>query len=214
MKGMPLSELVPNTYFDRPVYLDKGFILLTRLAGHAGPGQETAEMEVRGGLLRRVAQGLPRLHVRRGDVERRAPAIDEDIRANRQTASARTFYSEFSAFTASLFAKYVSDGVMNLGEVTDWVKKAMQVVHDNRDSLLRFVDMSAEGDRYLISHAVNTTILSIAIGDYLKAPPHRLIELGNACLLHEIGCSSSRPSCAAPRSPSTTTSARCLPRIR
>jgi hypothetical protein len=30
-------------------------------------------------------------------------------------------------------------------------------------------------------------ILALIIGDYLKAPPHRLIELGNACLLHEIG---------------------------
>ncbi len=29
MKGVPLNELVPNTYFDQPVFLDKGFILLT-----------------------------------------------------------------------------------------------------------------------------------------------------------------------------------------
>jgi len=81
----------------------------------------------------------------------------------------------------------VSDGVMRLGETTEMIKKTIQMVHDNRDSLLRFVDNDAEGDRYLISHAVNTTILSIAMGEFLKAPPHRLIELGNACLLHEIG---------------------------
>ncbi|HVP19178.1 MAG TPA: HD-GYP domain-containing protein, partial [Spirochaetia bacterium] len=113
--------------------------------------------------------------------------IDEDIRAGKQASASRAFYSELSGFAASLFAGYVSDGAMNLGEVTVWVKKTIQMVHDNRDSLLRFVDRNAEGDRYLISHAVNTTILSIAIGEYLKAPPHRLIELGNACLVHEIG---------------------------
>ncbi len=67
------------------------------------------------------------------------------------------------------------------------MKKAIQIVRDNRDYLLRFLDTSAEGDRYMITHAVNTTILALAIGDYLKSPPHRLIELGNACILHEIG---------------------------
>jgi len=61
------------------------------------------------------------------------------------------------------------------------------MVHDNRDYLLRFLEVGADSERYLITHAVNTTILALAIGDYLKAPPHRLIELGNACLLHEIG---------------------------
>ena len=61
------------------------------------------------------------------------------------------------------------------------------MVHDNRDFLLRFFDMGADGDRYLITHAVNSTILALAVSDYLKTPPHRLIELGNACLLHEIG---------------------------
>ena len=29
MKSIPLSELVPNRYFDQPVYLDKSFLLLT-----------------------------------------------------------------------------------------------------------------------------------------------------------------------------------------
>jgi HD-GYP domain-containing protein (c-di-GMP phosphodiesterase class II) len=71
--------------------------------------------------------------------------------------------------------------------MTDWVKKAIQMVHENRDFLLRFFDVAADPERYVITHAVNTTILALAIGEYLKMPPHRLIELGNACLLHEIG---------------------------
>jgi HD-GYP domain-containing protein (c-di-GMP phosphodiesterase class II) len=40
---------------------------------------------------------------------------------------------------------------------------------------------------YLTSHSVRSTIISIVIGTYLKLPPHRLIELGVAALLHEIG---------------------------
>ncbi|MGA2614244.1 MAG: HD-GYP domain-containing protein [Spirochaetia bacterium] len=188
MKGMPLSELVPNTYFDQPVFLDKGFILLTpdssvtpelverlRKWKYSEVFTEGARKDVPSYLSGTEATGVG------------PQTIDEDIRANRQAAAAKAFYTELSGFASALFAAYVSDGVMNLGEVTEWTKKTIQMVHDNRDSLLRFVDMSADGDRYLISHAVNTTILSMAIGEFLKAPPHRLIELGNACLLHEIG---------------------------
>ncbi len=188
MKGVSLSELVPHTYLDQPVYLDSGFMLLTP------DSPVTAE------LIKRL-QKWKYTEVFTDGVRKDVPSylssvesakvapktIDEDIKASRQAAAARAFYGELSSFTTSLFAGYVSDSIMNLGEVTDWVKKTIQMVHENRDYLLRFVDMSAEGDRYLISHAVNTTILSIAIGEYLKAPPHRLIELGNACLLHEIG---------------------------
>jgi len=188
MKGVPLNELVPNTYFDQPVFLDKGFILLT-------PDSPVApELVAR---LRKWKYTEVFTEGARKDVPSYlsgaesssvAPqTIDEDIRAGRQAVAARAFYTELSGFAATLFAAYVSDSIMNLGQVTEQVKKTIQMVHDNRDSLLRFVDMSADGDRYLISHAVNTTILSLAIGEFLKAPPHRLIELGNACLLHEIG---------------------------
>jgi HD-GYP domain-containing protein (c-di-GMP phosphodiesterase class II) len=188
MKGLSLSELVPNTYFDQPVFLDRGFILLT------------PDSPVTTDLVKRLrkwkyaevfSDGVRRdvpTYLSGGEKTNLAPQmIDEDIRAGKQASVSRAFYAELSGFAASLFAGYVNDGAMNLGQVTDWVKKTIQTVHDNRDSLLSFVDMSAEGDRYLISHAVNTTILSIAIGEYMKAPPHRLIELGNACLLHEIG---------------------------
>ncbi len=188
MKGMSLSELVPNTYFDQPVFMDKSFILLTpdspvtpelverlRKWKFEEVFTEGARKDVPGYLSGTESTGV-------------APqTIDEDIRANRQAAAAKAFYTELSGFASALFAGYVNDGVMSFGELTEWVKKTIQMVHDNRDSLLRFVDMSADGDRYLISHAVNTTILSMAIGEFLKAPPHRLIELGNACLLHEIG---------------------------
>jgi HD-GYP domain-containing protein (c-di-GMP phosphodiesterase class II) len=86
-----------------------------------------------------------------------------------------------------LFTKFTLEGAISLSQATEWIKKTIQMVHDGRDFLLRYLDVSAEGDRALITHAVNTTILALAVGDYLKMPPHRLIELGQACLLHEIG---------------------------
>jgi HD-GYP domain-containing protein (c-di-GMP phosphodiesterase class II) len=188
MKGIPLSTLVPSTYFDQPVYLEKSYILLT------------PDSPVTPELVKRL-QKWKYMQVFTDGKTKDVPGylsgssqssvapqtIDEDIRETEQVSAARKFYTDFTAFASALFAKYTADGAMNLAEVTDWVKKAIQMVHENRDFLLRFIDNTADGDRYLISHAVNSTILALAIGDYMKAPPHRLIELGNACLLHEIG---------------------------
>ena len=39
---------------------------------------------------------------------------------------ARTFYTEFTSFTSMIFARYAAEGVLNLAEVTEWIKKAMQ----------------------------------------------------------------------------------------
>jgi len=187
MKSIPLSELVPNRYFDQPVFLDKGFLLLSpdspvtpelvkrlqkwRFTQILTDGN-TKELP---GYLSASQSGL-------------APqTIDEGIHETEQVGAARKFYTDFTSFTSVTFARYAAEGVLNLAEVTEWIKKAIKMVHDSRDFLLRCFDVGADGDRYLITHAVNSTILALAVSDYLKTPPHRLIELGNACLLHEIG---------------------------
>lgn len=40
---------------------------------------------------------------------------------------------------------------------------------------------------YVAAHSVRSTIVAVIIGSYLKLPNHRLIELGVAALLHEVG---------------------------
>jgi HD-GYP domain-containing protein (c-di-GMP phosphodiesterase class II) len=188
MNGIPLSSLVPGTYFDEPVYLDTNYILLT------------PDSPVTPELVKRLqkwkyslvstdgkAKDVPGYLSNANSASMAPQTIDEDIQQNAQVTAARKFHAEFTAFTDGLFAKYTLENLLNLAQVTEWIKKAIQIVHDSRDFLLRFLDVSAEGDRYMITHAVNSTILAMAIGDYLKAPPHRLIELGQACLLHEIG---------------------------
>jgi HD-GYP domain-containing protein (c-di-GMP phosphodiesterase class II) len=188
MKGIPLSSLVPGTYFDEPVYLDTNYILLTP------DSPVTPEMvkRLQKWKYQQVstegkAKDVPGYLSNAGTASMSPQTIDEDIQQNAQVAAAQKFHTEFTAFTDGLFAKYTLENILNLAQVTEWIKKAIQIVHESRDFLLRFLDVSAEGDRYTITHAVNSTILALAIGDYLKAPPHRLIELGQACLLHEIG---------------------------
>jgi hypothetical protein len=188
MKSLALSALVPDTYFDQPVYLDASYILLT------------PDSPVTPELVRRLKRwrytevftdGKPKdnpSYLSGADKGSLAPqSIDEDIRYAGQMASARAFLLEFSAFTTGLFAKFAETGTVNFAEVTEWVKKTIQAIRDGRDCVLRLLEVDADPGRYLVTHAMNSTVLSLTIGEFLKAPPHRLIELGNACMVHEIG---------------------------
>jgi HD-GYP domain-containing protein (c-di-GMP phosphodiesterase class II) len=188
MKAIPLASLVENTYFDQPVFLDKSYILLTP---DSPVTPELVSRLKKWKYLQIFTDGKtkdsPSFMAGASGSSVTAQTIDEDIREGEQVKAAHKFHTDFSAFTSNLFAKYQAEGVLNLAEVAEWIKKAIQMVHDNRDFLLRFLDNGAEGDRYLITHAVNSTILGLAVGDYMKVPPVRLIELGQATLLHEIG---------------------------
>ena len=47
--------------------------------------------------------------------------------------------------------------------------------------------LESKDTNYLFPHVVKTILLSISIGEMLKIPPHRLLQLGLAALIHEIG---------------------------
>ncbi len=188
MNGIAVTALHANGYFDEAVFLDEKYILLT------------PDSPVTDELIRRLkkwkytqvftggkAKDVPSYLSGADHSSIASQTLDQDIHEREDMTQARKFYSELRVFTSTMFTQFSTDGSLNIADVTEWVKKTIQMVRERRDYLLRSIEMDGSADDYLVSHSVNTTILSVIIGDYLKAPPHRLIELGNACLLHEIG---------------------------
>ena len=47
--------------------------------------------------------------------------------------------------------------------------------------------MGEDEKNYIVNHSAKTTILAVSAGLAIRMPPHKLIELGTAALLHEIG---------------------------
>jgi HD-GYP domain-containing protein (c-di-GMP phosphodiesterase class II) len=188
MNGIAISSLPQGGYFDQPVFLDEKYILLTP----DSPVTEELIKRLKKWKYSQVltegrAKDVPSYLSGADHTSITSQTLDEDIHEREDISAARKFYSELRVFTSGVFSQFSSEGSLNLATVTDWVKKIIQMVRERRDHLLRSIEMDGSTDDYLVSHSVNSTILSIIIGDYLKAPPHRLIELGNACLLHEIG---------------------------
>jgi HD-GYP domain-containing protein (c-di-GMP phosphodiesterase class II) len=51
----------------------------------------------------------------------------------------------------------------------------------------RWLTVQAQDEDQFVTHTIRSTIIAVIIGSALKLQPHRLIELGVAALLHEIG---------------------------
>jgi HD-GYP domain-containing protein (c-di-GMP phosphodiesterase class II) len=86
-----------------------------------------------------------------------------------------------------LFTQYVTKDELSLRAVTEKVKELIEAVKAHKRFLLRIQSLSKSTSNYIVDQAVQTAILSITIGLTLKLPPHKLIELGSAALLHEVG---------------------------
>ena len=185
MKRLPLSELRENQYFDAPVYLDEGYILLSP---DVHTPQELRERLARWGYEAVYCDGNPvEAPAHSGPAVAAKSTLELDVQERQQMEQARKLYFSLISFTVESFTRFAESNRLDLAGITERVKGLIELVKSSRDSILRLPEFVYISDNYLHQHSLNCAILSLAIGDYLKLPPHRLIELGTGALLHDIG---------------------------
>jgi HD-GYP domain-containing protein (c-di-GMP phosphodiesterase class II) len=187
MNSIRVDSLLPNMNFTEPVFLDEKYILLA------------PDITVDEALIERLKKwNYDTLHgggvvtgktetVREEKHETIEYTLDEDIKEKSDQELIVRFYFDLLNFTKELFTNFLAKNELPLGLVTEKIKVAIENVKKHKDLILRFNELKYPTDNYLYNHSVNTTLLSLAIGNILKLPPHRLIELGIAALLHDIG---------------------------
>jgi len=195
MKKYAVNKIVPEHYFSEPVYLDKQFILTV------------PEMPLTSGMINALMEWEFREVYSAGDpvegyvaknVEVAEAADSSSVSALAGTSTlsdgdkiirAEEFYADFIKYVDNLFVQVAIRNELNFNAVAEKIKAACDIIKEDRRFLLRVQknNLSSPNDNYLASHAVKSTIISLIIGLYLKLPAHRLIELGVAALLHEIG---------------------------
>ncbi|TVQ39327.1 MAG: HD domain-containing protein [Spirochaetaceae bacterium] len=114
-------------------------------------------------------------------------SIEEGAQESRALAEAQRFYSGMLGFTEKLFTDFATRNELPQRPVSEKIKELVEAVRARRKYLLRFPALQNVDKNYVIEHSVKTTILSVAMGATLRFPPHKLIELGTAALLHESG---------------------------
>ena len=201
MKKYGVKSITPEHFFTEPVYLDKQFILTVPeipftgamkrallewefkdvysagvpMEGYAAKGAEPGEPADSSGVSTPVGISTLAAASTSGDGDK--------------IIIAEEFYTDFIKYVDKLFLHAAIKNDLKFNAVAEKIKSALDIIREDRRFLLRVQknELSSPDDNYLASHAVKSTIIALIIGLYLKLPAHRLIELGVAALLHEIG---------------------------
>ncbi|MDR2552211.1 MAG: HD-GYP domain-containing protein [Treponema sp.] len=187
-----IKDIPLGSFFTAPVYLDDNFILT---APEVAFSQELISTLKEWEFKEVLSRGEPREEYTETAETAVAAAAGQGKQAEKtfagdgeQIREAEHFYTEFLKYTQNLFHQVLIKNEARFNLVAERVKELCDIPREKRRYLLRVMRSGLEeGENYLASHAVKSTIISIIIGSYIKLPSHRLIELGTAALLHEVG---------------------------
>ncbi|MDR0656879.1 MAG: HD-GYP domain-containing protein [Treponema sp.] len=189
MRHYVLEEIPLNSYFSKTVYLDNQFIL----AAPETPFDEQLLKALQDWKFKEIlTEGEPRKEYAAEEVD----ALEEQELTQMSLLSdgdkikrAEEFYTAFQKYVETLLTEVAIKNTLVFKEVADKVKTACDIIREDRRFIMRVMRNTepSPDENYLASHAVRSTIIAIIIGFTLKLVSHRLIELGVAALLHEIG---------------------------
>jgi HD-GYP domain-containing protein (c-di-GMP phosphodiesterase class II) len=186
MKEYAVKTLAPERFFSAPVYLDRRFVI-TAPEMAVSTAIKSALQEWGFGTVR--SEGEPREDYSPEEIAAGSVPAPKESADAEQLKKAEGLYATFQTYVESLFAQMSLNIAPQFNEIAGKIKHLCDTIKDDRRYLLRVL-RNAEPkteQNYLTSHTVNSTILAIIIGSYLKLTSHRLIELGVAAVLHEAG---------------------------
>jgi len=190
MQAFPIKDIPQDSYFTKPAFLDGRFIL----TAPEMPFSNSLKKALLDWEFREVqSDGIPRSEYSdssalSGQEGEEAKEVEvKNLNDGDKLQRAVEFYQRFLLYVENLFTRYTTKNEINFKEVADKIKELCDVVKEDRRFLLRVEIPQSKNQNFLANHTVRSTIIAVIIGSYLKLPNHRLIELGVAALLHEIG---------------------------
>lgn len=187
MKTHAVHGLRTNTAFSAPVYLENGYLLLTQ---DTPITHDLINILLKWNYAHVFSEGEARIiqqETSNSKDSQEISNIDINIKVKEKYKEIFSFYFILISFLDDVYNKFKTNNSLDPEEITEKIKDIINIIKSNRDLILGFTGMQHSVDNYMLTHSVNTTIMALAIGDFLKLPPHRLIELGMATILHEIG---------------------------
>jgi len=180
MESIPTSSLKANTYYSEPLWIDEEFMLLP------------VDSPITKSLIEKLQKWGYKSILTNGVLRTAIPgSIDSNLNNEAKESEGRRttldFFSSFTKFIQKSYEAFNSEGHLNLDSITEQVKSTILMLKDYRAFILRLPNLKAKGIDYLYTHSARTTIIALTIGNGLKLSHFRLIELGIAAILHEVG---------------------------
>lgn len=186
MNNIPHTNIIEGMVFESPVYLDKNYILLTPEI----PVSEVLKKNLLNWDYRELmTEGaiVGKESLKTGDKTLTSAYLDNDAKEKEGIRIARKFYSTILNEVEKMYQRYARDKHLDLNNITEQIKKMIAMIKDHHDYILRLPDLDSFNKDYLITHSVKSALLALTIGESMKMPNFKLIELGISALLHEIG---------------------------
>jgi HD-GYP domain-containing protein (c-di-GMP phosphodiesterase class II) len=184
MKEFKCVSIKKGGYFSKPAYLDNGFVLLSQEMPY------TSELDA---LLREwrfsgiLSDG--RLEdTYSGKVFEKKSARPPHNDAHK-IAKAEEYIVELENMTSRLFEQAVDNRQMRYETIAAAIRELCERMKTEKNYFIQAESRQSADELFHAAHCVRSTIIAIVIGMSLKLPAHRLIELGVAALIHEIGMS-------------------------
>jgi HD-GYP domain-containing protein (c-di-GMP phosphodiesterase class II) len=185
LEGFDIKNIAAGNYFTEPLYLDDGFILSVP---EIPVRQQLLDMLLKWQYTSVKTSGVQQDVYTGGDTAKKKAAASYTNDGTKLIA-AEAFFNGMLAYTRNVFTKAGQNGKLPYQEIAEKVREAVEELKANRRFLLQIQQETTQHPTaaYLELHAVRSMILAIVVGTQLKLPSHRLIDLGIAALVHEIG---------------------------
>ena len=186
MNKVSIGNLKSGSYINQPVYLDEKYILLS------------PDIAISDELIKRLqswnyqevlSDGIPfegssLNNTQNGSTTAILEINEKEIEAKNQS---QIFFMECVKFLVKYYDNFREMDVLPLLSISDKVKEIIAELKEQKHLLLNINPELKESDSYIIFHSIKTTLLVLAIADFLKFPAHKQIEIGIAAMLHKLG---------------------------
>ncbi|MCR4735171.1 MAG: HD domain-containing protein [Treponema sp.] len=97
-------------------------------------------------------------------------------------------YDEYMNYIESVFTHYATHKTIDQKELAETVQELCVFIKENKSYILRVTQAQDKSNKnFLVGHSMKTTVVAIAIALQLHMPLSKMIELGETCIIHEIG---------------------------
>ena len=185
MNKVSIENLKLDSYINQPVYLDEKYILLS------------PDIPIHSDLIKRLEKwdyetvktdGIPfEGNGQNESSDGENLLLETNDKKLEELKRMNEFVTECITFLSNYYDNFRELDTLPLVPVSDKVKEIIFQLKEHKDLLLNIDFDLKESDSYIIYHSIKTTLLVLAIADFLKFPAHKQIEIGIAAMLHKLG---------------------------
>ncbi|MBI9105488.1 MAG: HD-GYP domain-containing protein [Spirochaetales bacterium] len=176
MKIIPVEELKAGIKYDKPVYVDGENLLVPE-------GVEIRQKDIE----RLIKWGVDKVSTEGEPVSESASSGGGSLIGIGVSDLLAKHYEKAVSGMDGFFSDCRKGISLNNSDVEDLMNDFYPHILSNADDSLILTTMKKMGTDVLSQPAVNCLILSTVLGLKIKIPPHRLMNIARAALIHDIG---------------------------